>query len=90
MQENLKYVLVIPLEFERVLKSLRKKTTLLRQLDNKIAKILREPKLGKPLRNALRNYRRIHIDSYVLIYEIYQDEVRLLDFDQHDNIYKKY
>ena len=90
MEENFKYVLVIPLEFERVLKSLKKKTTLLRQLHNKIAKILREPKLGKPLRNVLRNYRRIHIDSYVLIYEIYQNEVRLLDFDHHDNIYKKY
>lgn len=90
MANGSKYVLVIPPEFERILKSLKKKTTLLNQLDNKIAKILREPKLGKPLRNVLRNYRRIHIDSFVLLYEIYQQEIRLLDFDHHDNIYKKY
>jgi len=38
----------------------------------------------------LRNYRRIHVDPYVLIYEIKQQEIRLLDFDHHNNIYKKY
>jgi len=90
MANGSKYVLVIPLEFERVLKSLKKKATLLQQLDIKIAKILKEPELGKPLRNVLRNYRRVHIGSHVLIYEINQKEVRLLDFDHHDNIYKKY
>ena len=90
MAERSKYVLVIPLEFQRILKSLKKKNVLLRQLDNKIAKILREPELGKPLRNVLRNYRRIHIGSHVLIYEIQQREVRLLDFDHHDRIYKKH
>jgi len=51
---------------------------------------MKEPALGKPLRNVLRNYRRLHVDSYVLLYEIKQQEIRLLDFDHHDNIYKKY
>lgn len=90
MASGSKYVLVIPPEFERILKSLKKKASLLSQLDNKIAKILKEPKLGKPLRNVLRNYRRIHVGSFVLLYEIHQQEIRLLDFDHHDNIYKKY
>ena len=90
MSETARYILVVPLEFERILRSLKKKADVLRQLNSKIAKILKEPKLGKPLRNVLRNYRRIHIGSYVLLYEINQQEIRLLDFDHHDNIYKKY
>ena len=90
MAEETNYILAIPPEFQRILKSLKKKNTLLQELDGKIAKILKEPKLGKPLRNVLRNYRRIHVGSYVLVYEINQNEVRLLDFDHHDNIYKKY
>jgi len=46
--------------------------------------------LGKPLRNTLRNYRRVHVDPFVLLYEIRMLEVRLMDFDHHDKIYKKY
>lgn len=90
MDEQLNYVLVIPPEFERILKSLKKKSELFRKLQGQIFKILREPQLGKPLRNVLRNYRRVHIDSYVLIYEIHSQEIRLMDFDHHDRIYKRY
>lgn len=90
MAKNSGYILVIPPEFERVLKSLKKKPDLFSKLQNQIIKILREPQLGKPLRNVLRNYRRIHIGSYVLIYEIHSEEVRLMDFDHHDRVYKKY
>lgn len=90
MSEATKYVLAIPPRFERILKALKKKPELLRKLQNQIFKILREPQLGKPLRNVLRNYRRVHINSHVLIYEIQGQEVRLMDFDHHDNVYKKY
>lgn len=86
----MEYKLVISLEFERVLKSLKKrKPTLLKNLEKQIVKIIREPIVGKPLRNVLRNYRRVHVDSFVLIYEIYNNEVRLIDFDHHDKIYKR-
>lgn len=90
MSERAKYTLVVPPEFGRILKSLKKKPSLLRQLEVRVAKVLAEPALGKPLRNVLRNYRRVHIGSFVLIYEIYQNEIRLLDFDHHDRVYKKY
>ncbi|MBI2057907.1 MAG: type II toxin-antitoxin system mRNA interferase toxin, RelE/StbE family [Candidatus Yanofskybacteria bacterium] len=84
------YVLVVSPKFETVLKSLkRKKQSLLKKLEKQIIKIFKEPTLGKPLRNALRNYRRIHVDSHVLIYEICQNEIRLLDFAHHDKIYKR-
>lgn len=88
--ERPRYVLVIPPPFERILKRLKfKKPTLFRALGKQIEKILVEPERGKPLRNVLRNYRRVHIDSFVLIYEISGQEIRLLDFDHHDRIYKK-
>ncbi|HUC88638.1 MAG TPA: type II toxin-antitoxin system RelE/ParE family toxin [Candidatus Paceibacterota bacterium] len=91
MPNSSAYVLVIPIEFESILKKLKqKKPDIFKSLEKKIIKIVQNPVLGKPLRNTLRNYRRVHIDPFVLIYEIYMFEVRLIDFDHHDKIYKKY
>lgn len=85
------YRLAISPRFEDILKRLKhQKPDLLKDLEKQIAKVLREPMLGKPLRNVLRNYRRVHVGSFVLIYELHQNEVRLMDFDHHDRIYKKY
>ena len=85
------YILVIPPLFEVILKKLKnKKPDVFKNLENKIEKVVQNPILGKPLRNALRNYRRVHMDPFVLIYEIHMLEVRLIDFDHHDKIYKKY
>ena len=90
MSDRDRYVLVVSPHFERILKQLkRKKLTLLSDLEKQIVKILREPAIGKPLRNVLRNYRRVHVGSFVLIYEIQGNEVRLIDFGHHDRIYKK-
>ncbi len=90
MEEKARYVLVIPDEFEPVLKRLKRRQDAGKKFSAHVKKILREPLLGKPLRNALKNYRRIHIESYILIYELQGQEVRLVDFDHHDKIYKKY
>lgn len=77
--------------FERILKSIkRKKPSLFQDLVKQLKKISREPYLGKPLKNILRNRRRIHVGSFVLLYEIYQDKLYLLDFDHHDRVYDKY
>lgn len=85
------YRLALAPQFEAILKYLkRKKPGLLRDLDRAIAKVFREPMFGKPLRHSMRNYRRVHIGSFVLVYEVYAYEIRLLDFDHHDRIYKKY
>ncbi|HEY4510522.1 MAG TPA: type II toxin-antitoxin system RelE/ParE family toxin [Candidatus Paceibacterota bacterium] len=89
--ETPRYRLILSIPFGRILKSLKKKKPrLLRDLESQIGKIFKEPALGKPLRNVLRNYRRVHVGSHVLIYEVYRQEIRLLDFDHHDRIYKKY
>lgn len=91
MAQSVRYMLVSEPQIERMLKSLKKKNPdLFRAVESRIIKILYNPALGKPLRNVLRNRRRVHIEgSFVLVYEIVGTEVRLLDFDHHDKVYKK-
>lgn len=85
------YIIAFDEGFVRILKDLkRKKPDLFRHLEKVIGKVARLSLLGKPLRNVLRNYRRMHMGSFVLLYEICGKEIRFLDFDHHDKIYKKY
>ena len=81
-----RYTLAVEPEVERIFTSLKRKNPdVYRELEAGVLKILRSPELGKPLRNVLRNCRRLHIaGSFVLLYEINANEVRLLDFDRHD------
>ena len=41
----------------------------LKKIENQVYKIISNPLIGKPLRNVMKNYRRIHIGSYVLVYK---------------------
>mgnify|MGYP001583399647 FL=1 len=92
MVDLVQYTLDLTSLYKNSLKKIkRKKPDLLVPLEASVAKILRSPELGKPLRNVLRNRRQIHIaGSFVLLYEIVGTEVRLLDFDHHNKIYKKH
>ncbi len=78
--------------FEKTLRLLKRKNPdLVRVFSQQLPKIVSDPELGKPLRHSLRNYRRIHVDgSFVLLYELKEHEIRLIDLDHHDKIYKKY
>ena len=67
----------------------RKDQRLFQDIENRIEKIIREPTVGKPLRYTLKNRRRVHVGSFVLVYEFYEGELRFIDFDHHDKIYKK-
>ena len=79
------------IEFEKVLKHISKKDKrMLDHLEIQMEKTIRFPEIGKPLRYALKNRRRLHVGSFVLIYEFNESEVRFIDFDHHDKIYKKY
>lgn len=60
------------------------------RIEEQLVKLASEPNLGKPLRYSLKNRRRLHIGSFVVLYEITGREVKVLDFDHHDRIYKKY
>ena len=78
-------------EFKDASSKLKKKNSeTFERLLAQVEKIIREPEFGKPLRYSLRNRRRLRIGSFVLIYEFYNNEIRFLDFDHHDRIYKKY
>jgi len=48
------------------------------------------PEIGKPLRNILKGKRRVHIGSFVIIYEFNKENnsIILLDFEHHDNAYR--
>ena len=86
-----RYTIVFDPTFDRILHKLkRRKPALFNELRTQIEKAARAPILGKPLRNVLRNYRRLSVDSFVLLYEIKDLEIRFLDFDHHNRIYKKY
>lgn len=77
--------------FEKIAIKLKKKDrTLFDQLSVQIEKTIRIPSIGKPLRYTLKNRRRLHVGSFVLVYEFYDSELRFIDFDHHDKIYKKY
>ena len=78
-------------EIELALKKFKKKDSVIfDRVENQIIKILREPNVGKPLRYTLKNRRRVHVGSFVLVYEFHNGELRFLDFDHHDKIYKKH
>ena len=57
---------------------------------NKIVKLSQNPYTGKPLRSVLKGKWRVHISTFVLIYQI--DEkyktVTFLEFEHHDKAYK--
>lgn len=77
--------------FERTIIKLKKQdAALFNQLVSKMEKIVNAPHIGKPLRYALKNQRRIHVGSFVLVYEFNDSELRFLDFDHHDRVYKKH
>ena len=91
LKQPKQYKLVVLSEVDKTLRALKKrKIVILQKLEKQIAKIVKDPIIGKPLRNVLRNCRRVLVGSFILVYEIYQDEIRLIDFDHHDRIYKKF
>ena len=78
-------------EAEDALRRCKKRDAdLFARTEKQILKILREPNFGKPLRYTLKNRRRVHVGSFVLVYELHQGELRFIDFDHHDRIYKKF
>ena len=76
--------------FKKILFKLSKKNRIaVKRIEDEVLRIGQNPLVGKPLRNVLKNYRRVHIDPFVLVYEIKDNEITFLDFDHHDKIYKK-
>jgi YafQ family addiction module toxin component len=59
-------------------------------LVKKILQIAENPHTGKPLRNVLKGKRQVHIDPFVLMYVILEEEQKVvfLDFTHHDEAYR--
>ena len=91
MENESKFTFVFSTEFKKVLEKLtRRDKQGLKKIETQIYKIVSNPIIGKPRRNVLKNYRRVHVESFVLVYKIENNEITFLDYDHHDRVYKKY
>lgn len=71
-------------------KAVHKNAALKQALENQIAKLLENPKQGKPLKAPLEGKWRVHVlSSFVLIYEILENDntILLFRFAHHDDAY---
>lgn len=76
---------------ETILQKIKKKDYILYQrIIHKILEISKNPELWKPLRNVLKGKRRVHVDSFVLVYSIDKknETVIFINFEHHDKVYR--
>lgn len=91
MDNKQKMSYIFSLELKKILEKIAKRDkSRLKQIEDQVYKIISNPLIGKPLRNIMKNYRRVHIGAFVLIYKIENTEIIFVDFDHHDKVYKKY
>ena len=82
------YQIEFSVQFEKSMKKLKKKDKVLfEQIQKKLIDLVQNPDHYKPLKNILAGYRRIHFGSFVLIYKIEKDIVRIISLDHHDQSY---
>ena len=83
------YSAVFSKEIQHIFKKLRKKDRAnYSRLQQTVYKILENPEAGKPLRYDLKNFRRIHVGSFVLLYEVRDEAIFFADYQHHDTVYK--
>ena len=84
------YSLEIEEEVYKAFKKIsRKDKKQLEAINKKIEQVLTDPLQFKPLRHPLQGLRRVHIGSFVLIYEVCENHktVRILKYKHHDEAY---
>lgn len=84
------YSIEIDDEVYKAFKELSKKDRKqLEAINKKINQILTEPSQFKPLKHPLDGLRRVHIISFVLMFEIKENDqtVRILKYTHHDQAY---
>ncbi len=75
-------------EFDKSMKKLKKKDkSTFWQIQKKLVEIIENPEHYKPLKNVLAGYRRLHFGSFVLIYTIEGNIIRIISLDHHDKAY---
>ncbi len=74
--------------FDKKFKKLTKKDGLLKKrVISTLQEISNNPEIGKPKRYALKGFRSVHLDPFVIIYAIIKDAVLLINLDEHDKAY---
>ena len=85
------YSLEVVETVDKIFKKLRKKDFVqFEVLSRKVKEILENPKQFKPLKRPMQHMRRVHVGSFVLVYDI--DETRKIvtirRYEHHDRVYK--
>ncbi|MCK9580306.1 MAG: type II toxin-antitoxin system RelE/ParE family toxin [Methanoregula sp.] len=59
------------------------------QIEKKLLELSENPETGKPLKQPLKGFWRLHIGHYVLIYKIDKknQKITLVDYTHHDEAY---
>ncbi len=76
---------------ERIFKKLRKKdSTQFEAVSKKVNEILENPQQLKPLKNPMQHMRRVHVGTFVLIFDINEERkvVTIRRYEHHNNVYK--
>ena len=77
------YQIEFSVQFEKSMKKLKKKDKVLfEQIQKKLINLVQNPDHYKPLKNILAGYRRIHFGSFILIYKIERDIVRIISLSE--------
>ena len=76
--------------YEAFKKLAKKDRKHLEAINKKIEQILNDPFQFKPLKHLLDGLRRVHVGSFVLIYEVLENQntVRVLKYKHHDQAYQ--
>ena len=82
------YIIEFSSQFEKSVKKLKKKDKIMfNQIQKKLIDIVQNPERYKTLGNVFAGYRRLHFGSFVLIYKIEKNVVRIISLDHHDKTY---
>ena len=76
---------------DRIFKKLHKKDSgQFEAVSKKVNQILENPEQFKPLKSPMEHMRRVHVGSFVLVYDV--DETRkvvtIRRYEHHDKVYK--
>ena len=85
-----KYTIKRSDNFKKDFKKIRSDRVLQKRLQKKMKEIVINPSHYKNLRNVLKNRQRVHIGSFVLVFEVNEAEkiVTFYKFRHHDKVYK--
>lgn len=82
------YIIEVSSSFSKSFEKLKKKNPLLyKQIANKLAEISEHPQRYKKLKHFLFKFQRIHFGSYVLIFTITKNRVKIISLVHHDKAY---